>query len=113
CGDPPVHFRPLRRAGADYRFLIFPPGRVTAVDFPPDIRANLDILDAELLLSPLDHVKPLQTTSDRSGFVVSRGRDRAAAVAAANFASQRITVTYEDGSWSRPLPLAIAEEVPS
>jgi biotin carboxylase len=110
CGDDLCQFRPLRRSGADYRFLIFPPGKACHFEIPDAVRRCPEVLDVEILLKPGDDIHGVRTTTDRAGFVVTRGRDRASAVEVADWACKQISVTYEDGSVSSALPMTAFQE---
>jgi biotin carboxylase len=97
CGVPPDHFRPIARRAADYRFLVFPPGRVAHVDVPNSFCSHEKILDASITLHPGDEIHSLRSTADRAGFVVTLGENLDSAAALADWACQQCTVTYIDG----------------
>jgi biotin carboxylase len=109
CGDAPYQFQPIRRLGVDYRFLIFPSGRVHSVNIPDEVRMHPEIIDVDITLKPGDDILPIHNTSHRSGFVVSRGRDRKEAIDLANWASEQVSVSYSDGAMSHPLPLDLPQ----
>ena len=98
CGMEPCQFRPSTPQGADYRFLIFPPGKLSKVTIPPEVTSQRNILDVDVTLRQGDEIQPLRTTSERAGFVVTRGTSREEAVDLADWASRLITVGYEDGA---------------
>lgn len=102
CGLPPTTLRPQTRRGAEYRFLQFPPGRVSHVRIDPEVAAHPDILDVAVTLAPGESASALQTTADRSGFVVTLGEDGPSATAVADWACRRIVVRYADGSEHHP-----------
>jgi len=111
CGDAPVQFQPFQQLGVDYRFLMFPSGRVHSVNIPDKVRTHPEIIDVEITLKSGDDILPIHNTSHRSGFVVSRGRDRREAIELANWASEQLSVSYSDGSTSHPLPLDLPQGV--
>jgi biotin carboxylase len=111
CGSAPSQFHPTRRWGGEYRFLIFPPGRVRMVEIAEEVRRHPGIIDVELTVKDGDGILPIHTTSNRPGFLVTWGRDRTEAVELANWASRQITVSYDDGSICTALPLSAFEEV--
>lgn len=106
CGLAPAGFRPMARRGADYRFLVFPPGRVVDVDVPADLLDDPSVLDVGVTVSAGDEMKPIRSTADRAGFVVTVGKDREEAVRAADRACERIRVRYENGETAGARPLA-------
>jgi hypothetical protein len=63
-----------------------------------------------LLVKSGDEIRPVRTTADRAGFVVTRGRTRAGAVELADRACSRISITYSDGSAGCALPLGALVE---
>jgi biotin carboxylase len=109
CGEAPIQFQPVRRWGADYRFLIFPPGRVRTFEVAEQVRQHADVIDVDVTLKDGDDILPLHTTSNRAGFVVTVGRDLRTAVDLADWARGQVTVSYEDGSISCALPLSAFE----
>jgi biotin carboxylase len=102
CGQPPRRRAPIRRLAAEYRFLVFPPGRVAAWSLPDAIRRHPSIIDADLTVAPGDEIRPLQTTAQRAGFVVAAGEGRREACRTADWACGQIEMTYSDGSRARP-----------
>ncbi len=102
CGDPPSTLAALYKRGADYRFLIFPPGRIRSVYLPERVRNHPDVLDVEVLAKPGDEIHSVQTTSERAGFVVTSGDDRLKAAALADWACHQISLEYSDGAVSSP-----------
>jgi biotin carboxylase len=113
CGQAPLKFRPLRRAGADYRFLIFPPGHLREIHIGAEVQRHARVIDVDVTVKHGDEIFPIHTTSNRSGFVVTRGDDRAQAVNLADWACGQIRVSYDDGSTSTAVPLSAFEEVQS
>lgn len=97
CGAAPAGFKPERSLAAEYRFLVFPPGRVAAISVPPAVAGREEILDAGVTLHPGEEIRPVQTTSDRSGFVVVCAGTRDEAETVADWACREISVRYEDG----------------
>lgn len=89
--------------GADYRFIIFEPGVITKVDIQPHIHEIPGVYDVVVTLKAGDEQKPLRTTSDRAGALVTFGVDKKDAVRIANEACKFITVTYDDGRIAHPI----------
>lgn len=102
CGLGPTNVPPGVRAGADYRFLVFPPGRVANVDIAPEVLAHPGLLDVVVALSQGADVTPVRTGGDRSGFVVALAERRSEAVTLADWACSEISVTYADGTVVHP-----------
>ena len=98
CGLQPRHFLPTERRGADYRFLIFPPGKLAAAHIPDIVQSHKDILDVGVTAQAGEEIRPLRTTSERAGFVVTSGNNHRAALDLADWACEQISVTYEDGA---------------
>jgi biotin carboxylase len=104
CGLDPTSAQPAEGGGADYRFLMFDPGRVAAVAVPREVVDEPRIADVAVTIGRGDVVRTVRTTGDRQGFVVALGDDRNEAVKIADWACERITVTYDDGRVARPYP---------
>jgi biotin carboxylase len=98
CGVPPSQFDPTRRRGADYRFLVFPPGIVNRVMIPDALIADATILDAGVTVRPGDEIRPLRSTSERAGFLVATGETRQQAVERADQGCREISIYYADGA---------------
>lgn len=98
CGIPPSQFDPTRRRGADYRFLVFPPGIVERVTIPDGLIANATILDAGVTVRPGDEIRPLRSASERAGFLVATGETRQQAVERADQGCREIFIKYADGT---------------
>jgi biotin carboxylase/SAM-dependent methyltransferase len=98
CGLPPQQFAPCRRRGADYRFLIFPPGKLVQGNIPDAVRGAEGILDSEITAQPGEELHAIRTTADRVGFVVALGADLQSASRLADWACRQISVTYADDS---------------
>ena len=96
CGISPSRFAPTERRGADYRFLIFPPGVIAGIDIPVAVSAAA--LDVGITFRPGDEIHPLRTTSDRAGFLVVTGKTLEEAAERANRACRDITIRYADGT---------------
>ncbi len=98
CGLAPQQFIPTARRGADYRFLIFPPGIVQRIEIPDNIQENKHILDIGLTVKPGDQIRALRSTSERAGFVVAIGDMLQDAVDHADRSCRDIAIQYADGS---------------
>ena len=98
CGDPPAAFAPQARRGADYRFVIFPPGKLKQVDISPSVAEHPNVLDVGVTLQAGETVNPLRSTADRAGFVVTLAETRDAALRVADWACRQISATYGDGA---------------
>jgi hypothetical protein len=101
CGMPVSQLTPLRRNGAEYRWVIFRPGHASSVHIPQEVVTHPDVIDAAVPVESGDEIRQVQSTADRSGFVVTRGADRSAAIRLSDWACNRISVVYTDGS-TRP-----------
>jgi biotin carboxylase len=98
CGIPPNQFTPTASRGADYRFLVFPPGEIESIDIPEATAKNDCVLDVGITLQPGSRIGPLRSTSDRAGFLVAVGENLNEAVACADQGCQQISIRYRDGS---------------
>jgi biotin carboxylase len=98
CGMPPSQFEPASRRGADYRFLIFPPGTVERVEIPESLAAEGGILDVGVTVQPRDEIRPLRSTSERAGFLVAVGETLSEAVERADRGCREILIRYVDGA---------------
>lgn len=97
CGEPVGNLAPVSARGADYRFVFFPPGQVCDVFVPDAVRNHPGILDADILVKAREDIHSTQTTSDRSGFVVTHAETREEAVQLADWAVRQMIVTYTNG----------------
>lgn len=98
CGMTPSQFEPMRRLGADYRFLVFPPGVVKLVTVPDSLVADPGVLDLGITIQSGDQIRPLRSTSDRVGFVVATGDTLQQAIEHADRRCCEISFDYEDGT---------------
>jgi len=98
CGMSPSQFEPTSRRGADYRFLVFPPGVVKQVHIPNTLASASGVLDVGVTVQAGDQIRPLRTTSERSGFLVTTGDTLRQAVERADGGCSEIFVDYEDGT---------------
>jgi biotin carboxylase len=98
CGLPPSQFTPMATRGADYRFLIFPPGEIQSIEIPPSVTNHNCVLDVGITLQAGNRIGPLQSTSDRAGFLVAVGENLDEAAACADRGCQQISIRYRDGS---------------
>jgi len=98
CGIAPSQFEPRHRRGADYRFLVFPAGIVKQVHIPDALAAASGVLDVGVTVQPGDQIRPLRSTSDRTGFLVTTGETLLQAVERADHGCHAISIEYEDGT---------------
>ncbi len=103
CGIAPSQFEPTSRRGADYRFLVFPPGIVKSIAIPEALTADAKdtdsgILDAGVTVRPGDAILPLRSTSERAGFLVATGETLQEAAARADRGCREIAMHYDDGT---------------
>jgi len=98
CGIPPSQFTPTANRGADYRFLIFPPGEIESIEIPLSVTDHDCVLDVGITLQPGNSIGPLHSTSDRAGFLVATGENLNEAAACADRGCQQISIRYRDGS---------------
>jgi biotin carboxylase len=97
CGLLPLQFVPTHRRGADYRFLVFPPGVVQSVEIPATLVEDDGVLDAGLTLQPGDEIRALRSTSERAGFLVAVGETLREAVERADRGCREVLIRYADG----------------
>jgi len=98
CGMPPSQFTPTSRCGADYRFLVFPPGVVERIEVPQTLGADGSVLDVGVTVQPGDEIRPLRSTSERAGFLVAVGEILQDAVETADRGCREILIHYADGT---------------
>lgn len=103
CGMSPKHFVPEKHWGAEYRFLVFPEGIVHEVLVPRELRKEKNLIDLVVDIKPGEKIFPLNTTSDRSGCIVTKGVTRLEAVNNAERFCQKIKVIYENGRIENPM----------
>ncbi|GAA2047409.1 hypothetical protein GCM10009839_60670 [Catenulispora yoronensis] len=87
--------------GAAVRYLIPPPGRVTAVEGWDDLLAHPAVLHAQLLIGPGDDIKPLRQSSDRVGFVVVGADDATLARKLADELVETVRFVVQDAAADR------------
>ncbi|WP_243311413.1 ATP-grasp domain-containing protein [Fundidesulfovibrio agrisoli] len=95
-GEEPGPPEPTARRGCVYHFLTPKPGQVARVEGLEDVRSWPGILDAGLLVSPGDEIRPVRTGADRAGFVVAAAESREQALALAQRADAAIRVIAEE-----------------
>lgn len=100
CGCQPLRLHPVQGRGAEYRFLIFPPGQISGVTIPDEVRNHPDVIDVDVLVKPGTTLYPVRTVSDRAGFVVTHADHLSKACEIADWACARIVAEYTDGSSS-------------
>jgi biotin carboxylase len=111
CGLPPVQLSPTSHRGADYRFLVFPPGVAQRIDIPAIVLADDSVLDAGVTVQPGDEICPLRSTSERAGFLVALGETLEEAVARADRGCREIQIRYADGTTRHAAELAEFREL--
>jgi biotin carboxylase len=98
CGIPPSQFTPTTNRGADYRFLIFPPGKIESIEIPQSVTNHDCVLDVGVTFQAGNRIGPLHSTSDRAGFLVATGENLDEAAACADLGCRQISIRYRDGS---------------
>jgi biotin carboxylase len=98
CGMAPSQFTPISRRGADYRFLVFEPGVVKRADIPDMLMADKHVIDAGLTIHAGDTIRPLHSTAERAGFIVTTGETLREAVERADRGCREISIQYVDGA---------------
>jgi biotin carboxylase len=98
CGLPPSQFEPTYRRGADYRFLVFPPGIMKRIEIPEKLRVQDGVLDVSVTVQPGDEIRLLRSTSDRAGFLVATGETLEEAAERADRGCREISIHYVDGT---------------
>jgi len=98
CGIAPTQFTPTSRRGADYRFLVFPPGVVHGIGIRETLVADSSVLDVAVTVQPGDEIRPLRSTSERAGFLVAVGETLQEAVERAGRGCREILIRYADGT---------------
>ncbi len=96
CGLPPSQLTPVSRKGADYRFLVFAPGVVRSVHIPESLVDNDHVIDAGVTVQAGDTIRPLQSTSERVGFLVTTGETLEEAVERADRGCRERSIGYAD-----------------
>ncbi|MEW2412134.1 ATP-grasp domain-containing protein [Streptomyces sp. NPDC046866] len=95
---PALTERPAARHAAATRFLSAEPGTVVEIQGAEEARALDGVIDVETTVRPGDTVGELRGNWDRVGQVLATGADTAAAVAAAERLTEKVTVV------TRPRP---------
>ena len=98
CGVAPDQFAPTASRGADYRFLVFPPGMMASIDIPQLVSNDACVLDVGVTIQSGTTIGPLHSTSDRAGFLVAIGETLEEASACADHGCRQITMHYADGT---------------
>jgi len=111
CGMAPSQFLPIVRRGADYRFLIFPPGVVKSTTMRPTVMDSDGVLDVGLTVEAGDTIRPLRSTSERAGFFVAFGGTLDEAVERADQGCREVSIKYEDGTTRHAAELAQFREL--
>ncbi|MCP3958321.1 MAG: ATP-grasp domain-containing protein [bacterium] len=98
CGSAPIGFEPTARRGADYRFLILPPGRIKTITYPDEVKDHPAVFDMDLTVESGDEILPLRTTAGRAGFAVIFSTGLEEASAQADWVCRNVIATYREGS---------------
>jgi formate-dependent phosphoribosylglycinamide formyltransferase (GAR transformylase)/SAM-dependent methyltransferase len=108
CGREPLRRSPRTSKGAEYRFLVMRPGKLTSSLIPPVVKESPQILDAAVTLSDGTVISPgpVRSTSDRHGFIVAIADSREQAKSVADWASTKIQLEYSDGQIASPIEMA-------
>jgi biotin carboxylase len=98
CGMSPSQFAPTHHRGADYRFLVFAPGPVERIEIPASLIAADGVLDVGVTIQPGDEIRPLRSTSERAGFLVTTGQTLREGAERADRGCREISIRYTDGT---------------
>lgn len=98
CGIPVERFRPIHRRSAEYRFLVFPPGRVTRFLIPEALKQTPGVYDADVTATVPCMIGPLRTTSDRAGFAILLGDEGKKIGPLPDWVCGQVEAVYDDGS---------------
>lgn len=89
-GRPPIRMEPVSHRGCVYRFLTPSPGLLQSVAGLAEVRCWPGILDADVLVTPGETIRPVRSGGDRAGFVIAAGDTREEAEALADRAEHEI-----------------------
>jgi biotin carboxylase len=98
CGMTPSQFEPTHQRGADYRFLVFAPGVAESVEIPEALMADNGVLDVGVTVQRGDEIRPLRSTSERAGFLVTTGETLQEAAQLADRGCREVSIQYMDGT---------------
>ena len=84
CGERPLNSAPIQSAGACYRFLDPPAGRLDQVEVPAQVWDDPGYIDLVIAAKKGDSVGAPDSGAARAGFLVTRGNDRSQAMQAAD-----------------------------
>ncbi len=82
-GDSPAPSEARAPRGATYHFLTPAPGVLDRVEGLDAVRARVDVLDVDVLITPGQTIGPVRVGTDRAGFVITGAETRELAYAAA------------------------------
>ncbi len=111
CGATPKQFAPTSRKGADYRFLVFAPGVVETITIPETLAHDDHVMDVGVTVQPGDTIRPLRSTSERAGFLVTTGETLPEAVEYADSGCREISIRYADGTLRHAMELVEFREL--
>lgn len=97
-GEDPGPISPRRTAGAVYRFLTPPPGKLESIRGVDEVRRWEGVLDCGVWVGPGSQVHPVRTGGDRAGYIVTGGDDRESAVELADRAESEIEFRFVEAS---------------
>jgi biotin carboxylase len=95
-GDAPTQINPLRNLGCNYHFLTFKEGQVKSIEGLEMIKANPNVLDAEIFINSGDTIMPVKTGLNRSGFIIVGCETREAAYEIGLELESQIKVNYHN-----------------
>jgi len=96
---------PVRGCHGALHFLMFPPGRVTAVHGVSEAKALPGVIDACVEASPGDRIDAVHDGRSRPGHVLVCGRDRAEVQQRIADVRRGIRLEYDDGARVAPLDM--------
>ena len=103
CGTKPTIDPFKKNKGADYRFIIFEPGEIEAIEVSDEIKKHKGVYDLVVHVKAGDWVKELRTTSQRCGAVITFCDHLEEAAKLADWVCDNIHITYKGGKKSKAL----------
>lgn len=89
---------PDQARGCTYHFLTPKPGILKKVLGVDRVKGMNGILDCDVFVSPNDTIPPVCIGTERAGFIIAGGVDRASALSLAIFAEKQIIFKYQERS---------------
>lgn len=93
-GDEPLKLVPDKNLGCNYHFIVPEPGKIKTITGIDKVYAMNGILDFEFFKKPNEEIFMVKVGTERSGFIISTGKNQEEAYKKGCEAEELIKITY-------------------